>query len=185
MARMITPAPPFTLQSTELTRHPARTVFVNRIGSAVALLTSSLVLGGLAAAVTTIVYMVISKTDDWHDLLNWWDPRMALVCLIPAAIFAWRWNRIKVAWHFRGYHLGDEELYVRTGLLNRSLTVLAYARIQEVAVHSGPIQRHYELATLTVSSASGSELIEDLDPLVAHELRDKLTELARVRRLPV
>lgn len=95
------------------------------------------------------------------------------------------WNRIKVAWRFRGYHLGDEEIYIRNGLLTRSLSVLAYARIQEVTVYSGPIQRRFNLATLTVRSAGGTDVIEDLDPLVAQELRDRLTELARVRRLPV
>ncbi|MDX3694771.1 PH domain-containing protein [Streptomyces europaeiscabiei] len=127
----------------------------------------------------------MTKTRDWHHVLDWWDPKMAFICLLPLAIYAWRWNRIKADWQFRGYHLGDEELYVRNGLLNRSLSVLAYARIQEVTVYSGPLQRRFNLATLTVRSAGGSDVIADLDPVVAEQLRDKLTGLARVRRMPV
>ncbi|MFF1712215.1 PH domain-containing protein [Streptomyces sp. NPDC058268] len=185
MNQFITPAPPFTLGDVELTRHPERTVTVSRIGSALAVLGISALLGALGTAVTTILYTIVSKTRDWHEMLNWWDPRMALIALVPLAFYGWRWSRIKVAWHFRGYHLGDEELYIRTGLLTRTFTVLAYARIQEVTVHSGPIQRHYNLATLSISSAAGHDVLENLDPQVAHELREKLTELARVRRLPV
>ena len=101
------------------------------------------------------------------------------------ALYAWRFNRIKVAWHFRGYHLGAEELYLRTGLLKRELTVLAYARIQEVNVVSGPIQRRCELATVTISTAAGSDAITDVDPQTAQWLRDRLIKLARERRLPV
>ncbi|WP_331753368.1 PH domain-containing protein (plasmid) [Streptomyces sp. NBC_00637] len=182
---MITPEQPFTLPDAELTRHPQRTVAVNRVASALAVLSSSALLGGLAAGVATLAYTVVIKTRDWHHVLDWWDPKMALICLLPPAVYAWRWNRIKADWQFRGYHLGNEELYVRNGLLNRSLSVLAYARIQEVTVYSGPIQRRFNLATLTVRSAGGSDVIADLDPVVAQQLRDRLTELARLRREPV
>lgn len=185
MAQPRLPGPPFTLDDVELTRHPERTVAVNRITAALALLTLCSLLATLTAAITSIVYLVVADTHDWHDALNWWDHRLALAALAPAAFYAWRWNRIKAAWHFRGYHLGSEELYIRTGLLTRSLTVLAYARIQEVEVHSGPVQRHYNLASLTIRSAGGDSTLDGLEPQVAYQLRDKLTELARQGRLPV
>ncbi|MFF3957384.1 PH domain-containing protein [Streptomyces sp. NPDC001890] len=168
-----------------MTRHPERAVRVNRIAAALTILGATTLLGTLTALITTLVYLGLTHTRDWHDLLNWWHPAMAALALLPIAIYAWRWNRIKIAWHFRGYHLGAEEIYLRTGLLTRRLTVLAYARIQEVNVVTGPIQRHYELATVTISTAAGREAITDIDPQTAHNLRDHLTELARKRRLPV
>ncbi|WP_326681605.1 PH domain-containing protein [Streptomyces sp. NBC_01237] len=181
MPQYITPEPPFTLPDTELTRHPERSVRVNRIASVLTVLGSSALLGLIAANVISIVYVLVTDSNDWHDTLAWWDPAMTLTCLIPAAVCAWRWNRIKAAWHFRGYHLGDEELHIRTGLLTRKLTGLAYSRIQSVTVHSGPIQRRFNLATLTIQTAAGSDTIEDLDPQVAHDLHSRLTELGRVR----
>lgn len=185
MPRYIRPEPPFTLDGVTMTRHPERAVRVNRIAAALGVLGVTILLGALTAVITTIIHLVLTRTRDWHELLDWWHPAMSSLALLPMALYAWRFNRIKVAWHFRGYHLGPEELYLRTGLLTRKLTVLAYARIQEVNVITGPIQRRYELATVTISTAAGSDAISDIDPQTAQRLRDRLTELARERRLPV
>ena len=185
MVHRVRPEPPFTLSGVEMTRHPERTVRVSRIATALGVLGVTALLGALGILVTSTAYLTATKSEDWHDMLNWWDARMALIAVLPAAFYAWRWNRIKVAWSFRGYHLGDEELYIRNGLLKRTITVLAYARIQEVTVSSGPVQRHYRLATVTISSAAGEDAIENIDPQTAHDLRDQLTVLARARRLPV
>jgi membrane protein YdbS with pleckstrin-like domain len=185
MVHGIQPEPPFTLSGVELTRHPERSIRVSRIATTFGVLGVTALLGALGATVTSAIYLSVTKSRDWHHMLDWWDMRMALIALLPAAFYTWRWNRIKAAWTFRGYHLDAEELYIRTGLLNRRLTVLAYARIQEVNVSSGPIQRRYRLATVTISSAAGRAAVEDVDPQTAHDLRDRLTELARERRLPV
>ncbi|MEV4868554.1 PH domain-containing protein [Streptomyces syringium] len=168
-----------------MTRHPERAVRVNRIAAALTILGMTALLGTLTTLITTLVHLILTRTRDWHELLNWWHPAMTILALLPMALYAWRFNRIKVAWHFRGYHLGAEELYLRTGLLTRRLTVLAYARIQEVNVVTGPIQRRYELATVTIKTAAGSDAITDVDPQTARHLRDRLTELAREWRLPV
>ncbi|WP_440580999.1 PH domain-containing protein [Streptomyces sp. PT19] len=168
-----------------MTRHPERAVRVNRIAAALSVLGMTALLGALAMLITTLAHLILTRTRDWHEMLDWWHPAMTALALLPIGLYAWRSNRIKVAWHFRGYHLGAEELYLRTGLLYRRLTVLAYARIQEVNVVSGPIQRRYELATVTIKTAAGSDAITDVDPRTAQHLRDRLTELARERRLPV
>ncbi|MGW0334310.1 PH domain-containing protein [Streptomyces sp. NPDC003011] len=168
-----------------MTRQPERTVRFHRIQAALAVLAITVLLGALAVMLTSTAYLAVTKSRDWHDMFGWWDTRMALIAVLPASFYAWRWNRIRAAWAFRGYHLGDEELYVRTGLMFRKFVVLAYARIQEVDVSSGPLQRRFRLATLTISSAAGSDTIADIDPRTAQELRDQLTELTRERRLPV
>lgn len=197
MGRFITPEPPFVLAGVEMTRHPKRAVTVNRIASALTILGFTALFAALATSVTTLVHLVVADVRDWHDLLNWWHPAMASAAVLPVALYAWRWNRIRAAWAFQGYHLGDEELYVRNGLLTRRFSAIPYARIQEVKVQSGPLQRRYRLATLTISTAAihhhglilrtaaGPDVIEDLDPDVARALRDRITELARPERLPV
>ncbi|HWU10701.1 MAG TPA: PH domain-containing protein [Streptomyces sp.] len=185
MARYIRPEPPFTLDRVEMTQHPARTVRVHRIAAALQILGMSALIGATAATGTTLIHTLSSKAQTWHEMVSWWRPALAFLVLVPVVLYAWRWDRIKAGWLFRGYHLGDEELYIRSGLLYRRFTVLAYARIQEVNVVSGPIQRRYDLATVTISSAAGHNAIADVDPQTAYELRDRLTDLARKRRLPV
>ncbi|MCX4681373.1 PH domain-containing protein [Streptomyces sp. NBC_01433] len=185
MPQYVDPKPPFTVNGVTLTRHPERAVRVNRIASALIVLSITVLLATLAALTTTVIYGSLTRSRDWHDLLNWWHPAMSSFALLPAVVYAWRFNRIRVAWHFAGYHLGTEELYLRTGLLTRKLTVVAYARIQEVNVESGPIQRHFDLATVTITTAAGGEAIAHVDPQTAQRLRERLIELARERRLPV
>ncbi|WP_411098999.1 PH domain-containing protein [Streptomyces sp. x-45] len=185
MARYIRPEPPFTLDRVEMTQHPARTVRVHRITAALQILGMSALIGATAATGTTLIHTLLSKARTWHEMVSWWHPALSFLVLVPVVLYAWRWDRIRAGWRFRGYHLGDEELYIRAGLLYRRFTVLAYARIQEVNVVSGPIQRRYDLATVTISSAAGRNAIADVDPQTAYELRDRLTDLARKRRLPV
>ncbi|MGW3308170.1 PH domain-containing protein [Streptomyces sp. NPDC001073] len=185
MAHGTQPEPPFALDAAEMTRQPERSVRFHRVQAAMAILAITVLVGALAFMLTSTVYLAVTKSEDWHDMFGWWDARMALIAVLPAGLYVWRWNRIRAAWRFRGYHLGDEELYVRTGLMFRKFVVLAYARIQEVNVSSGPLQRRFRLATLTISSAAGKDTIEDIDPQTAQDLRNQLTEFARERRLPV
>lgn len=52
-----------------------------------------------------------------------------------------------------GYNLGDDRLQVVHGYLFYSDTIVPFSRVQHIDVHQGPIQRRYDLATLTVHTA--------------------------------
>lgn len=189
MPRYITPRRPFVLtgplHGTELTRPPERTVPMERTAAAVSTVIWTVLLTLITGSIITLVNALRLSNKEWRTWLEWGEPWMLLVYLAPAALYAWRWGRIKAAWHFSGYHLADEEMYSRSGLMFRDMTSLAYARIQSVDVESGPIQRKFDLASLYVRTAGGSVRIDNLDPIVASDLRDKLTELARIERFPV
>ncbi|MBU1253584.1 MAG: PH domain-containing protein [Alphaproteobacteria bacterium] len=56
-------------------------------------------------------------------------------------------------WQARGYVMADERLRVVRGLLFHSDTVVPFGRVQHIDVDQGPLERAYEIATLTVHTA--------------------------------
>ncbi len=58
--------------------------------------------------------------------------------------------------------------------------MLPFGRIQAVEVHSGPWQRHYGLASVTVATGSYHRVaVHDVDRAAAESIRDNLTAAAR------
>ena len=71
-------------------------------------------------------------------------------------------------YHARGYRLADERLQVVRGILFKSDTVVPFGRVQHIDVNQGPLERFYDLATLTLHTA-GSHNASVLLPGLAHE----------------
>ncbi|MBV7362894.1 PH domain-containing protein [Actinomycetaceae bacterium TAE3-ERU4] len=77
------------------------------------------------------------------------------------------------------YCEGKNELYIRRGIMFRTLTVVPYGRMQFVDLEEGPLARYYGVATVklhTASAASDAE-IDGIPKEEATRLRRKLTEL--------
>lgn len=82
-----------------------------------------------------------------------------------------------------GWAEGDEELFIRRGVLFRSLSVVPYGRLQFIDVKQGPIDRALGIATVQLHTASASSdatvpgiLIED-----ATALRERLSQRGKSR----
>ncbi len=83
----------------------------------------------------------------------------------------------------RGYSIAEERLRVVRGILFRSDTVVPFGRVQHIDVNQGPIERFYEIATLTVHTAgthNSSVNLPGLDPADARAMRDEIR--AAIRR---
>ncbi|MCL2785148.1 MAG: PH domain-containing protein [Propionibacteriaceae bacterium] len=77
-----------------------------------------------------------------------------------------------------GYAIRDRDLFTKSGLMSRKLTVVPYVRIQYVDINVGPIERLFGLATVSVSTASPTlaATIPGLTPEIAAWMRDILTD---------
>lgn len=189
MTPHVEPDPPFvlngTLHGTPLTMHPRRVIPMLRLSTAVATAVWTVTIAVIAELTAYIVNSFRDNDPARNAWFGWTEPWMLLLLLLPLGLLVFRWVRIPAVWSFAGYHLGDEEIHIRSGLLFRTMTSLAYARIQTVEVASGPIQRKFRLASLDISTAGSDLRISHIDPDTAAALRDQLTELARIERLPV
>ena len=77
------------------------------------------------------------------------------VVLIPILLFALLLIfRVPLRrYHARGFDMGTDRLRVVRGIMFHSDSVVPFGRIQHIDVHQGPLQRFYDLATLTVHTA--------------------------------
>ncbi|GAA1389996.1 PH domain-containing protein [Luteococcus peritonei] len=108
---------------------------------------------------------------------RWWAA--AILAVLGLCWIFYRWHRQGRVYRIWGYAERGTELYIREGLLQRRLTVVPYGRMQVVTVNSGPIERRYGLATVTLETASAgtNATIPGLPVAEAEQLRERLTEL--------
>lgn len=100
-----------------------------------------------------------------------------IVVLLPLLFFRY---------HTLRYRFDDEGVSMAWGLLFRREVNLTYARIQDIHLTSGPLQRWLSLADLHVQTASGSAAAEMVieGVLEFEDLRDYLYERMRGAKDP-
>ncbi|MFF9130504.1 PH domain-containing protein [Streptomyces sp. NPDC014806] len=110
-------------------------------------------------------------------------PAWAAFALLPLALMAWGWVLIGRNWRSWRYAERADDLLISRGVLWREQTVVPYGRMQLVEVTSGPVERHFGLASVQLHTAAAATdaTIPGLDPAEAERLRDRLTELGEAR----
>ncbi|MET8246750.1 PH domain-containing protein [Streptomyces sp. NPDC005202] len=110
-------------------------------------------------------------------------PAWAAFALLPLALMAWGWVLLGRNWRSWRYAERADDLLISRGVLWREETVVPYGRMQLVEVTSGPVERHFGLASVQLHTAAAATdaTIPGLDPAEAERLRDRLTELGEAR----
>src|SRR5438128_2052374 len=110
-------------------------------------------------------------------------PVWAAFALLPLALAAWGWVLLGRNWRSWRYAERADDLLISRGVLWREETVVPYGRMQLVEVTSGPVERHFGLASVQLHTAAAATdaTIPGLDPAEAERLRDRLTELGEAR----
>lgn len=85
------------------------------------------------------------------------------------------------------FALREDDLWIRRGILIRSVTVIPYRRLQFVDTSHGPLARAFGLAELVVHTAAAgvSGRIPGLDLREAEELRERLARMESTGDDPV
>ncbi|WP_053846697.1 PH domain-containing protein [Streptomyces sp. NRRL B-24085] len=107
----------------------------------------------------------------------------AAFALLPLALAGWGWVLLGRNWRSWRYAERADDLLISRGVLWREETVVPYGRMQLVEVTSGPVERHFGLASVQLHTAAAATdaTIPGLDPAEAERLRDRLTELGEAR----
>lgn len=106
---------------------------------------------------------------------RWWllGPAAALaVFAVPVIVLLPRW------WfRVHRWEVTDIAVYTRSGRLWQESRAAPLSRIQTVDTERGPLQQHFGLATLTVTTASakGAVRVKGLNSTAAAELAEDLT----------
>ncbi|WP_152656934.1 PH domain-containing protein [Oceanobacillus sp. CFH 90083] len=88
----------------------------------------------------------------------------------------------KLRWRRWRYQVYDQEIYIQHGILIVTRTIVPMIRVQHVDTQQGPILKKYKLATLEISTAATTHQIPALPEEDASDLRDQISELARVEQ---
>lgn len=110
-------------------------------------------------------------------------PAWASFALLPLAGIGWGWVLLGRNWRSWRYAERADDLLISRGVLWREETVVPYGRMQLVEVTSGPVERHFGLASVQLHTAAAATdaTIPGLDPAEAERLRDRLTQLGEAR----
>ncbi len=110
-------------------------------------------------------------------------PGWAAFALLPLALLVWGWVMLERNWRSWRYAERSDDLLISRGVLWRQETVVPYGRMQLVEVTSGPLERHFGLASVQLHTAAAATdaTIPGLVPDEAERLRDRLTELGEAR----
>ncbi len=110
---------------------------------------------------------------------RWWIS--AILWALAAVIVIIRLGLVERTYRSWGYVEREDDLYITHGVLFRSLVAVPYGRMQLVEVESGPLERAFGLATVSLKTASAetNATIPGLPPEEAARLRDRLTELGK------
>ena len=110
-------------------------------------------------------------------------PAWAAFALLPLALMAWGWVVMGRNWRSWRYAERADDLLITRGVLWHHETIVPYGRMQLVEVTSGPVERHFGLASVQLHTAAAATdaTIPGLVPAEAERLRDRLTELGEAR----
>jgi membrane protein YdbS with pleckstrin-like domain len=113
---------------------------------------------------------------------NWRQPAITgSAAAVLAAILVLYWLAIEIGWRWRGYVLREHDIAYRGGWIFRHRQFCPIARIQNVSLNRGPLERRYGLSTLRLFTAGndGADLsLPGLAEGEAERIREYL--LARV-----
>ena len=119
--------------------------------------------------------VVLTYIVDWP---RWIFIITASVVIIYAYFFIYLFPKIK--WLRWRYEVRESEIELQHGLFIVKRTLIPMMRVQHVDTSQGPILRKYNLAGITVSTAATNHVIPVLVTEEADELRNRISELAKV-----
>ncbi|WP_018931235.1 PH domain-containing protein [Gracilibacillus lacisalsi] len=117
----------------------------------------------------------------FFDFLSYWIG----IVLAVLTVLEWIISILiipKLRWRRWRYQIYDQEIYIQHGILIVTRTVVPMIRVQHVDTQQGPILKKYGLSTLQISTAATTHEIPALIEDEAADLRDQISELARVEQ---
>ena len=100
-------------------------------------------------ALIALPVIVASIVADWFAPI--WTGAIAGLVILTALLLVLRIPHRRFS--ARGYSMSGDRLRVVRGIWFRSDTVVPFGRVQHIDVDRGPIERYFDLATLTLHTA--------------------------------
>ncbi len=128
----------------------------------------------LATAVFAVAAVVLFFLRDLHEALIYaciGAVALAVLMAVLTIVFP------KIYYDHYRYFISEDRVDVRRGIIFLTHTVVPLERIHQVEVVSGPINRMYGLADVSITTAGGVAKIEYLETEEAERIADELNAI--------
>ena len=128
----------------------------------------------LSTVIFAVAAVVLFFLRDLHDVLIYvciGIAALAVVMAVLAVVFP------KIYYDHYRYFISEDRVDVRRGIIFLTHTVVPLERIHQVEVVSGPINRMYGLADVSITTAGGVAKIEYLETEEAERIADELNAI--------
>lgn len=134
--------------------------------------------GIIQTLIISLLFLSVLTLNYFFFELKWMYYAGVGLIILFAVLLVWvlpgvRWKR----WR---YEVREQEIELQHGLFVIKRTLIPMVRVQHVDSEQGPILRHYDLASIHISTAATNHTIPVLDIHEAETLRRRISELARV-----
>ena len=111
----------------------------------------------ISFAITLIVVIAIALPFFYFiDFLR--EPVIIIIALVLLLLFSLlAWFTTNIDFSYSGYALREKDLLYRSGWFIRKQKVVMLNRVQHVSVQSGPIERKFGLASISIYTAGASQ----------------------------
>jgi putative membrane protein len=103
-------------------------------------------------------------------------PLIILAVLLVSLLFRW------VAWLRFRFHLGEDDIRIEHGILNRTVRSIPYDRIQDVSIEQKPLARLLNLGEVKFETGGGKEADDAKLSFVTMDRAEALRETIRARK---
>ena len=87
----------------------------------------------------------------------------------------WGWIANTLSFNYSGYALREKDILFRRGWLIRKVKIVPLKRVQHVSLQSGPIERRFGLASVSIYTAGSEEAdftIKGISSINAQQIKD-------------
>jgi len=138
----------------------------------------------ISGGLQSLIYWVLPIAYiNWHQSINLPFELVYPLCLLVIVYSLLAVTIIPVIrWKRWRYRIGEHEIELRRGLFIITRTLIPVYRVQHVDTSQGPLYGHYNLASVTISTAATTHEIPALSEDVADQARTQISKLARTAR---
>ncbi|MCF6139363.1 PH domain-containing protein [Pseudalkalibacillus berkeleyi] len=126
----------------------------------------------LLASIGSVVLVVLTEVPFW----------VSVIAIILSVIVSYIMIQVvpKIRYRVWRYEVREYEIELKYGLFIIRRVLIPMIRVQHVDTKQGPLLRHYDLSSVTISTAATVHEIPALDNETADQVRDYISQMARV-----
>lgn len=133
---------------------------------------------GIYTGMIWLLLLIASLLFHFRD----WPFRFILIAAAIHAVISYLFIFLFPRLRYRRwrYEIFEQEIYIQHGIFIMTRTIIPMIRVQHVDTEQGPVMKQLQVASVSISTAATTHMIPALSEEDASNLRDRISQLARV-----